>query len=221
VLVANHLSYSDANVVEVLLHQAGASEIADRLTVVAGPKVYSNIRRRFSSLCFGTIRVPQSASRSSDEAVMRPREVAVAARRAIQIAHERLRLGEVLLVFGEGSRSRTASMHPFLPGVARYLDLSDVIVVPLALEGTEGLFPLDEGGLTSVPIAMRVGCPVEATAFRSRAQGDRRVMMDAIGFAVAQLVAESYRGVYANRLERERAHEMSLNLFGSSTRSLR
>jgi 1-acyl-sn-glycerol-3-phosphate acyltransferase len=167
-------------------------------------------------LCFGTIRVPQSASRSSEDAVMRPRDVAVAARRAIQIAHERLRLGEVLLVFGEGSRSRTASMHPFLPGVARYLDLSDVVVVPLALEGTEGLFPLDEGGLTSVPIAMRVGRPVEGDRLRSKANGDRRVMMDALGFAVANLVAQPYRGVYAERLERARAYEVSMELFERS-----
>lgn len=53
VVAANHLSYSDANLLEVLLHQAGAGALADRLTVVAGPKVYSNLRRRFSSLCFG------------------------------------------------------------------------------------------------------------------------------------------------------------------------
>ncbi len=44
VIVANHLSYSDANLLEVLLHQAGAAELGERLTVVAGPKVYSNLR---------------------------------------------------------------------------------------------------------------------------------------------------------------------------------
>lgn len=55
VIVANHLSYSDANVLDVVLARAGASELADRLTAIAGPKVYSTLRRRFSSLCFGTI----------------------------------------------------------------------------------------------------------------------------------------------------------------------
>ena len=47
VIIANHLSYSDANVIEVVLQQCGAVGLADRLTVVAGPKVYSNLRRRF------------------------------------------------------------------------------------------------------------------------------------------------------------------------------
>ena len=53
VIFANHLSYSDANAIEVVLQQTGAAALADRLTVIAGPKVYSNLNRRFSSLCFG------------------------------------------------------------------------------------------------------------------------------------------------------------------------
>ena len=74
VIFANHLSYSDANVVEVILRNAGARRLADRLTAIAGPKVYSNVTRRFSSLCFGTIKVPQSSGRSSEDAVMTPRD---------------------------------------------------------------------------------------------------------------------------------------------------
>jgi ribonuclease HI len=83
VIFGNHLSYSDANVVEIVLRSAGASWLADRLTAIAGPKVYSNVMRRFSSLCFGTIKVPQSSERSSEDAVMNPRDLARAARRAI------------------------------------------------------------------------------------------------------------------------------------------
>src|SRR4030095_965622 len=36
---ANHLSYADANVVDVLLERAGARELAARLSAVARPKV--------------------------------------------------------------------------------------------------------------------------------------------------------------------------------------
>ena len=137
VIGANHLSYSDANAIDVLLHQAGANALCDRLTVIAGPKVYSDVTRRFSSLCFGTIKVPQSGTRATDEAVMNPREVARAARRSIQVAHERLALGEALLVFAEGARSRSGGLQPLLPGVARYLEPADVWVVPMGLTGTE------------------------------------------------------------------------------------
>ena len=93
VIVANHLSYADANLLEILLHRAGATADADRLTVVAGPKVYSSLKRRFSSLCFGTIRTPQSTALSSEDAVMHPREVARVARQCIEIALDRVRRG--------------------------------------------------------------------------------------------------------------------------------
>lgn len=113
VIVANHLSYSDANLLEVLLRRSGCGAFADRLTVIAGPKVYSSLERRFSSLCFGTIETPQSSALSSEDEIMNAREVAWAARRSIDIAHERLRLGEALLVFAEGTRKpyeRTAAV---------------------------------------------------------------------------------------------------------------
>src|SRR5688572_30166598 len=133
VIFANHLSYSDANVVEVLLRNVGAGCLADRLTAIAGPKVYSNLTRRFSSLCFGTIKVPQSSERSSEDAVMNPRQVARAARRAIQIAHERLAMGDALLNFAEGSRSRSGQMQQFLSGTARYLEQPNTWVLPIGI----------------------------------------------------------------------------------------
>jgi 1-acyl-sn-glycerol-3-phosphate acyltransferase len=196
VIVANHLSYSDANVLDVVLQKVGATSLADRLTVVAGPKVYSSVSRRFSSLCFGTIKVPQSTERSSDEAVMNPRDVARAARRAIEIAQERLQLGEALLVFPEGSRSRSGEMQKFLPATARYLDLSDTWVLPAAITGTERLFPIDAGALSPVPIAVTFGPPISADALHAHTRGNRRAMMDTIAGVVAQLLPNEYRGVY-------------------------
>lgn len=89
-IVSNHLSYADANVIEVLLQRAGAAALANRLTALAGPKVFTSRERRFSSLCFGTIKVPQSAEVSSGEAIQNAREVARAARQSIEAARARL-----------------------------------------------------------------------------------------------------------------------------------
>ena len=196
IVFANHLSYSDANAIEVLLASIGATSLCDRLTVVAGPKVYSNVARRFSSLCFGTIKVAQSSARSSDEAVMNPREVARAARRSIDMAHARLANGDALLIFPEGSRSRSGGMERFLPAVARYLDAPDAWLLPIALVGTERLFPLAADWLRPVAVAMQIGSPAPASELKRRAAGDRALMTDAMGFAVAQLLPTEYRGVY-------------------------
>ena len=124
--------------------------------------------RRFSSLCFGTVKVPRSRERSSEDAVMNPRDVARAARRAIEIAHERVSLGEALLIFGEGSRSRNAKMQESLPGTARYLEVQGTSIHPIGITGTEKLFPMDRAGLHPVPITITIGEPISASDLRKR-----------------------------------------------------
>jgi hypothetical protein len=102
VIVANHLSYSDANVIQVLLQRAGGGEVANRLTALAGPKVFTARERRFSSLCFGTIKVPQSAGVASGDAVLTGKEVARAARQSIDVALGRLRDGRCAVAVRRG-----------------------------------------------------------------------------------------------------------------------
>jgi 1-acyl-sn-glycerol-3-phosphate acyltransferase len=213
VMFANHLSYSDANVVDVLLQTAGASALCDRLTVVAGPKVYSNVRRRFSSLCFGTIKVPQSAGRSSEEAVMHPRDVARAARRSIEMAHQRLRLGDALLVFAEGSRSRSGQMQPVLSAAARYFDVPDTWVLPIGLAGTEKLFPIEEESLKPVALTLRVGRAIPGRLLDDAARGNRQLMMECIAFAIASLIPPEYRGVYREAGPEHDARALARKLF--------
>ncbi len=198
VAFANHLSYADANLLEILLERSGGSALAGRLTALAGPKVFASRRRRFSSLCFGTIKVPQNADLSSGEAVMSPREVAIASRQSIDAALDRVRRGDALLLFGEGTRSRTRGMQPLLIGVARYLEDVDVCVLPIGIVGTDDLFPVGDEALHPARIILKIGPPLAVGALRTAAGGDRRVMMDAIGLAIAALLPEAYRGVYAD-----------------------
>jgi len=199
VIVANHLSYSDANLLEVQLYRAGGAlrAMSDRLTVIAGPKVYSSLKRRFSSLCFGTIKTPQSSAVSSEDAVMNPREVARAARQSIDIAHERLFKGDALLVFAEGTRSRTRGMQQTLTAVTRYFDFPDVWVLPVGITGTEEMFPIGEDGLHPVQAITTIGQAIEARELHALAKGDRRAMMDVVGGKIAELLPAEYRGTYS------------------------
>jgi len=140
--------------------------------------------------------VPQSSGVSSEDAVMDPREVARAARRSIDIAHERLRLGDVLLVFGEGTRSRTRGMQQMLAGVTRYLEVPETIVLPVGIVGTEALYPIDDDALHPVRVEVRVGAPIVAQEIRERCAGDRQAVVDEIGRAIAALLPPEYRGAY-------------------------
>jgi len=197
-IFANHLSYADANVVEVLLHRWGGAALANRLTAIAGPKVFTTRERRFSSLCFGTIKVPQSTGVSSGDAVSSAREVAQGARRSIEVAHARLGAGDALLLFGEGTRSRTSAMQSMLPGVARYLDVPGTWILPVGLAGPEALFAVEDSTLRPARVVMRLARSFRADDLLKRAAGDRRVAMDAIGLSIAPLTPPAYRGVYAD-----------------------
>ncbi len=196
VLFSNHLSYADANVMDVLLERFGGAPLAKRLTAIAGPKVFSDSQRRFSSLCFGTVKVPQSAGVSSEEAVLNPRDVARAARRSIEVARDRLGRGDALVLFGEGTRSRTGEMQPMLTGVGRYLGVPGTWILPVGLTGPDHLFPIGDATLHPARVVMHLGRPIPADALMRRAAGNRHVVMDAIGLAVAELVPVAYRGAY-------------------------
>lgn len=198
VIFANHLSYADANVVEVLLQRCGAAGLANRLTALAGPKVFTSQQRRFSSLCFGTVKVPQSADVSSGDAMLSQREVARAARQSIEVACERLRDGDVLVLFGEGTRSRTGRMQPMLPGAARYLESAGTWIVPMGLAGPESLFPIDAATVRPARVLMQVGPPFEAATLLAAAGGSRRLAVDAIGMAISELLPPAYRGAYGD-----------------------
>ncbi len=194
VLVSNHLSYSDANVIELLLGWSGAPSIADRLTVIAGPKVYSNLTRRFSSLCFATIKTPQSSEVATGAAAMEARDVARAARLTIQIARERLASGEALLVFPEGTRSRSGRLQPFRPAAARYLDGPRTTwVVPIGLTGTDTLFPIGGAAINPARVAMRVGAPVRVASLHEQVGRNRRGVMATVRALVADLLPEHCR----------------------------
>jgi 1-acyl-sn-glycerol-3-phosphate acyltransferase len=215
VFLQNHLSYSDANALSVLLDRAGLGSFADRLTVIAGPKVYSDPMRRFSSRCFGTIKTPQSSELASEEAVMSVREVARVARETITLAAARQKAGDALLVFVEGTRSRTGGMQRALPAVTRYLDAPDARLVPVGITGTEQLVPLEDERLHVASVRVKIGRVATAGALAEHAEGNRRLMMDAVGVAIARLLPPEYRGAYADsEPSLDEAREVASRVFG-------
>jgi 1-acyl-sn-glycerol-3-phosphate acyltransferase len=106
-----------------------------------------------------------------------------------------------VLIFAEGTRSRTSGLQPMLPAVSRYLDDSGAWVLPVGIAGTEALFPIGDHEIHPVRIVARIGRPVRAAALEQRAAGNRRLMMDAVGVAIASLLPEDYRGAYGDRVD--------------------
>jgi len=196
--IANHLSYIDANVIDALLVSAGYTDVADGLTVLAGPKVFALPIRRLASLCFGTIKMPQSQSTASGEAVMPRREVARLAQETLLTVEDRRRKGDHLMVFVEGTRSRSASMQRVLPAAARYFEAPGTQIVPVGLFGTENLMRLETDKVTPSEVHARLGRVVDAGKLFERAGGKRPLVADALGYLISDLLPSRYRGEYAS-----------------------
>jgi 1-acyl-sn-glycerol-3-phosphate acyltransferase len=214
-LMGNHLSFVDVNVLDYLIDRAGYGDVAERVTALVGPKVFELPIRRLASLCFGTIKLAQSSSRASGAALMRPREVAKLARNTIAAALERQQRGDLLLVFPEGSRSRSGGLERCLAAVARYLDGKDVVLIPWGHSGSERLVPLDEDRVQPSRVRVRIGPAIPAASVVEVCSGRRQLVMDTVGFLIAGQLPESYRGCYGTGDgELAEAREIAAGLLG-------
>ncbi len=182
VVICNHRSYLDSTAIDAVLAWAGHRDVADALVSLAGPKVYADAFRRVATACLATLPVPQS-TQLAHTADLPPRELARRAIRALRAGREALASGRHLLVYPEGARSRDGRLGPFLPGVARYLDQDETIVVPAALVGTEARMPVGRTALLPGTLSLRFGAPLPVSE-----HGGPRAVLERAHQAVADLL---------------------------------
>ncbi|NOY26382.1 MAG: hypothetical protein GXP62_10965 [Oligoflexia bacterium] len=160
-LLGNHRSYVDTQLTDLLLSRQDPA-LADRLVTVAGSKVYSDPFRRIAALGLHTIKTAQSSSVASQGAAMSVRQVARIAGQTMRQAHALMQQGHAVLLYPEGRRSRDGQLGPFLRGVARYARLPGTQVLPLALDGSQRVFPIDQTLLRPAVVTLRLGEPFAA-----------------------------------------------------------
>ncbi len=121
---------------------------------------------------------------------------------ALRVARNYLREGEVVLMFPEGTRSRTG-MRPALPGAAMVALLANAPVVPVAITGSDVKIPLvffQWIWRRRPHITVTFGEPFDLSGLpsdgRAAAVGTDRMMRH-----VAALLPEAMRGVYGAETE--------------------
>ena len=184
-VVSNHLSYADSQFTDFLPYQQGAGELAERFVFVAGPKVYVDPYRRMASISIHSLPTVQSSRLGPGR--LSAREVARIARGTIDQTHEQMIAGNAVLLYPEGTRSRTGRLGSFLRATGRYLAVEGARVVPIALTGADRAFPLHEDEIRPAPISLTIGAPIEVD------HRDPQRALEAAWCAVAELLPPSYR----------------------------
>ena len=192
-LLSNHLSYCDTQIKDVLLHDNGASDLAKKLVVVAGPKVYENTFRRMASMGLNTLQTAQSAGIQHNDKVLSPREVATIALQTVRTAHRHMLDGGLVLVYGEGTRSRSGRLGPFRKAVRKYLQLDGCSVVPVAIAGSQRMMPIEGRKMHPSSVQMRIGLPVRVQGLGPLAA------MEASWHAIAEMLPVEYRPLEATK----------------------
>ncbi len=182
-LVCNHLSYSDSQFTDLLLSGAGAEDLSRRLVYVAGPKVYQNPARRMAAVGLSTLPTVQSSRLGS--AQLSAREIARIALGTVAQAGELMQQGSAVMLYAEGSRSRTGRLGSFLRAGARYANAAQRIV-PLALSGTNRSFPVGRPTMEPAPIRLAIAPAVEVGS-------DRQAALAEAWHAIAGLLPTDYR----------------------------
>ena len=134
ILVSNHLSYVDTTATEHALLRAGATALANRLVAVAGPKVWGKPLHALCTRALNVLPTVQAGSISTSGDQER-------ARRSVAQGRRLLASKQPLLLYPEGSRSRTGRLGPFISGTKHFLP-EGVTILPVGLSGTDRLYPI-------------------------------------------------------------------------------
>lgn len=112
--------------------------------------------------------------------------------------------GENLVIFPEGTRSRTGSMIEGKKGIVLVAKMSRAKIVPISMWGTEELLPINLDGdmakekWNNATVSVKIGKPIELPAKdkeESKHEYDEKCL-NYVMKAIADGLPEKYRGIY-------------------------
>jgi 1-acyl-sn-glycerol-3-phosphate acyltransferase len=96
--------------------------------------------------------------------------------RMVRTCNRKLKQGESLFVFPEGTRSTSGDLIPFYPGAFRLAVRNGVPIVPVVMDGTQEILPKNQLFIRPRPVLVRVLPPIHPES----AGNDYRVLRDTV-----------------------------------------
>lgn len=140
IYMPNHTSHADYPILQQALKRNGFGEIADKTIPLEGLRIEQNPAAKFFARSYNTIHTwPLTITPKND--IEKKKKFSIH-REALEYAKSNLNNGYHLVIFPEGTRSRTGQLNRGEPGVTHYLTSTDhTFVVPVGIFGTEKLLP--------------------------------------------------------------------------------
>ena len=182
IFICNHLSNADGLILDKILREKYDP------TFVAGVKLSNDPVTKYGTMMVKNIAIkPNSADKDAITSIVKL-----------------VRAGENLVIFPEGTRSRTGSMIEAKKGILLIARLTKADIIPIGMTGTEVLLPINEDGdmageqFNYADVNIKVGDPITLPSKEKdedkHAYDDR--CMEYIMKSIANLLPEKYRGVY-------------------------
>ncbi|HEY7349214.1 MAG TPA: lysophospholipid acyltransferase family protein [Ktedonobacterales bacterium] len=141
-------------------------------------------------------------------------------RQAIKQADDVLKAGQVLVIFPEGTRSRSRKMKEGLAGVALIAMRSGAPIVPVGIYGSERFKPWRIWPWRT-PITLTYGEPFTLSREDRRGHTDLQGQLNVIMRQIAALLPPQYRGIYGDEASSaETAAEAPVSLPASAPESI-
>lgn len=180
IFISNHLSNADGIVLNKVLEKQD-------VTFVAGIKLSQNKFTNIGRYVVKTITItPNSADKDAMSSIIK-----------------KIKGGNNVLMFPEGTRSRTGGMLEARRGILLIQKLSKAKIVPIGICGSEKMLPINDAGMEKenfhhARVKVKIGKPIEMLLKdkdEDRHAFEARAMKHVMG-SIAELLPEEYRGVY-------------------------
>lgn len=207
IAIGNHRSMIDAPVLDRAIEINGYGDISNKLVFLLGQKVKRMLVSDYFSDAYPHIDVWPETLIPEGEEVKIARTMTRNSSRAVR---DQLERGNIVTIFGEGTRSRTGELGQFSPTIGHFAKEPDTFIVPFALIGTETIVPPTKNlpkfstilKINHPYAQVRIGEPFEAAEFMEGEGKERyKTLMEHTRKCVDALIPPEDKIPYCNREE--------------------